>query len=69
MRRRVLRFQKTDKYMAVSAATAVTATPTATSSAVVKVCFNSNCKESLEKPQKGWRLRTGEFAELCDRCA
>ncbi|XP_069149789.1 B3 domain-containing protein Os07g0563300 isoform X4 [Solanum lycopersicum] len=32
------------------------------------VCFNSNCKEFVEKTRKGWRRRTGEFAELCDRC-
>nr|GMC88001.1 B3 domain-containing protein Os07g0563300-like isoform X2 [Ipomoea batatas] len=33
------------------------------------VCFNSNCKEVSEQPRKGWRRRTGEFADLCDRCA
>ncbi|XP_019162405.1 PREDICTED: B3 domain-containing protein Os07g0563300 isoform X2 [Ipomoea nil] len=33
------------------------------------VCFNSNCKEVSELPRKGWRRRTGEFADLCDRCA
>ncbi|KAK4361052.1 hypothetical protein RND71_020004 [Anisodus tanguticus] len=32
------------------------------------VCFNSNCKELVERPKKGWRRRTGEFADLCDRC-
>ncbi|KAM3362443.1 B3 domain-containing transcription repressor VAL2 isoform X1 [Capsicum galapagoense] len=31
-------------------------------------CFNSNCKEVVERPNKGWRRRTGEFADLCDRC-
>ncbi|KAE8686680.1 hypothetical protein F3Y22_tig00111036pilonHSYRG00043 [Hibiscus syriacus] len=33
-------------------------------------CFNSDCKElKPERSRKGWRLQTGEFAELCDRCA
>ncbi|KAG6696658.1 hypothetical protein I3842_09G158800 [Carya illinoinensis] len=35
-----------------------------------QVCYNSDCKElKSEQPRKGWRLRTGEYAELCDRCA
>ncbi|KAE8719842.1 HSI2-like 1 isoform 2 [Hibiscus syriacus] len=35
-----------------------------------KICFNSSCKElKSERPGKGWRLRSGELAELCDRCA
>ncbi|XP_073025859.1 B3 domain-containing protein Os07g0563300-like [Primulina eburnea] len=34
-----------------------------------KVCFNSNCKEASEKWRNGWRRRTGEYAQLCDRCA
>ncbi|GMI82381.1 hypothetical protein HRI_001907400 [Hibiscus trionum] len=35
-----------------------------------KICFNSDCKDlKSEIPRKGWRLRTGEFAELCDGCA
>ncbi|KAG7960201.1 hypothetical protein I3843_10G111400 [Carya illinoinensis] len=35
-----------------------------------KVCYNLDCKElKSERPRKGWRLRTGEYAELCDRCA
>ncbi|KAG1347182.1 B3 domain-containing protein [Cocos nucifera] len=35
-----------------------------------KICFNSHCKEpKSEGPRrKGWRLRSGEFADLCDRC-
>ncbi|KAJ7946909.1 B3 domain-containing protein [Quillaja saponaria] len=34
-----------------------------------KVCFNSDCKElKSERPKKGWRLRTGDLADLCDRC-
>ncbi|XP_057963273.1 B3 domain-containing protein Os07g0563300-like [Malania oleifera] len=34
-----------------------------------KACFNLDCKEAKsERPRKGWRLRTGEYAELCDRC-
>ncbi|KAI8001131.1 B3 domain-containing protein Os07g0563300 [Camellia lanceoleosa] len=38
-------------------------------SSSLKNCFNSNCKEVLERSRKGWRRRTGEFADLCDRCA
>ncbi|CAH9059768.1 unnamed protein product [Cuscuta europaea] len=33
------------------------------------VCFNSNCKEVPKRQRKGWRRRTGEFADLCERCA
>ncbi|KAI5448132.1 B3 domain-containing protein Os07g0563300 [Lathyrus oleraceus] len=34
-----------------------------------KLCFNSDCKDfKSERPKKGWRLRTGDLAELCDRC-
>ncbi|XP_044460534.1 B3 domain-containing protein Os07g0563300-like isoform X2 [Mangifera indica] len=35
-----------------------------------KFCFNKECKELLksERPRKGWLLRGGELAELCDRC-
>ncbi|XWS12723.1 hypothetical protein CRYUN_Cryun37aG0114800 [Craigia yunnanensis] len=46
----------------------MTSTPGAASSS--KICFNSDCKDlKSEIPRKGWRLRTGELAELCDRCA
>ncbi|KAG4945535.1 hypothetical protein JHK87_041542 [Glycine soja] len=39
------------------------------SSSSSKLCFNSDCKElKSERPKKGWRLRSGELAELCDRC-
>ncbi|GLT49451.1 hypothetical protein SLA2020_230040 [Shorea laevis] len=39
------------------------------SSSSSKICYNSDCTElKSERPRKGWRLRTGEFAELCDRC-
>ncbi|KAJ4981126.1 hypothetical protein NE237_031963 [Protea cynaroides] len=32
-------------------------------------CFNTDCKETKpERSRKGWRLRNGEFAGLCDRC-
>ncbi|WOL07714.1 hypothetical protein Cni_G16461 [Canna indica] len=41
--------------------------------AVAKICFNSHCKEALLEPpptrKKGWRLRSGDIAELCDRCS
>ncbi|KAL5715341.1 hypothetical protein ACHQM5_017174 [Ranunculus cassubicifolius] len=34
-----------------------------------KICYNPDCHESkLERSRKGWRLRTGDFAQLCDRC-
>ncbi|KAK8664792.1 hypothetical protein V6N13_084566 [Hibiscus sabdariffa] len=46
----------------------MTSTSAAASSS--KICFNSNCEElKSERPRKGWRLRTGELAGLCDRCA
>ncbi|XWS19528.1 hypothetical protein CRYUN_Cryun31cG0023700 [Craigia yunnanensis] len=46
----------------------MTSTSAAASSS--KICFNSDCKDlKSERPRKGWRLRTGELAELCDRCA
>ncbi|XP_019418888.1 PREDICTED: B3 domain-containing protein Os07g0563300-like isoform X2 [Lupinus angustifolius] len=33
------------------------------------LCFNPECKEfKSDRPKKGWRLRTGDLAELCDRC-
>ncbi|XP_027354888.1 B3 domain-containing protein Os07g0563300-like [Abrus precatorius] len=39
------------------------------SSSSSKLCFNSECKElKPERPKKGWRLRSGDLAELCDRC-
>ncbi|XP_042437534.1 B3 domain-containing protein Os07g0563300-like [Zingiber officinale] len=38
-----------------------------------KICFNSQCKEIVADHQpprkKGWRLRSGEIAELCGRCS
>ncbi|XP_044497204.1 B3 domain-containing protein Os07g0563300-like isoform X2 [Mangifera indica] len=34
-----------------------------------KICFNKECKElKSERPRRGWLLRSGELAELCDRC-
>ncbi|KAI4296631.1 hypothetical protein L6164_036576 [Bauhinia variegata] len=42
---------------------------TGSSSSSSKVCYNSDCKElKSERPKKGWRLRSGEYCELCDRC-
>ncbi|XP_058089444.1 B3 domain-containing protein Os07g0563300-like isoform X2 [Magnolia sinica] len=39
------------------------------SSSSSKICFNPDCKEAKSDPsRKGWRLRVGDFAELCDRC-
>ncbi|XVF87570.1 hypothetical protein PTKIN_Ptkin18bG0131000 [Pterospermum kingtungense] len=44
--------------------------PSSSSSSSSKICFNPHCKDlKSEPPRKGWRLRTGELAELCDRCA
>ncbi|KAG6525788.1 B3 domain-containing protein Os07g0563300-like isoform X2 [Zingiber officinale] len=41
--------------------------------AVARVCFNFQCKEPLPDPpparRKGWRLRSGEIADLCERCS
>ncbi|XP_042378408.1 B3 domain-containing protein Os07g0563300-like [Zingiber officinale] len=38
-----------------------------------KICFNTQCKESIADHiaprRRGWRLRSGEIAELCDRCS
>lgn len=41
------------------------------SSSSLRICFNSDCTSSLrsESSRKGWRLRSGDYAELCDRCA
>lgn len=41
----------------------------ASSSGSAKVCFNSTCKTALEVPKQGWLCRTGDFADLCDRCS
>nr|XP_018686074.1 PREDICTED: B3 domain-containing protein Os07g0563300-like isoform X3 [Musa acuminata subsp. malaccensis] len=48
--------------------------PTSVSLSGGKICFNSHCKEVIldhTPPRKkgGWRLRSGEIAELCDRCS
>ncbi|GLU23088.1 hypothetical protein SLE2022_391200 [Rubroshorea leprosula] len=46
-----------------------TSAAAALSSSSSKICYNAECTElKSERPRKGWRLRTGEFAELCDRC-
>ncbi|KAL5196579.1 hypothetical protein ABZP36_000091 [Zizania latifolia] len=35
-----------------------------------RICFNAHCKDPKSDGQhrRGWRLRSGDFAELCDRC-
>ncbi|XP_078156962.1 B3 domain-containing protein Os07g0563300-like isoform X2 [Carex rostrata] len=36
-----------------------------------RTCFNTFCKEPTKSDghrRRGWRLRSGEFADLCDRC-
>jgi hypothetical protein len=44
----------------------MSSTPSSSSS---KLCFNSDCKDfKSDRPKKGWRLRTGDLAQLCDRC-
>ncbi|RZR73872.1 hypothetical protein BHM03_00029081, partial [Ensete ventricosum] len=48
--------------------------PTSVSLSGGKICFNSHCNEVIPDhtpPRKkgGWRLRSGEIAELCDRCS
>ncbi|XP_065877879.1 B3 domain-containing protein Os07g0563300 [Euphorbia lathyris] len=45
----------------------MSAAPSPSSSSTSKKCFNSDCSDF--KSRKGWRLRSGELAELCDRCA
>lgn len=52
----------------VTVRASMSSAPSSSSSSMV--CYNSECKElKPERPRKGWRLRTGELAELCDRCA
>ncbi|KAF6163278.1 hypothetical protein GIB67_025142 [Kingdonia uniflora] len=42
---------------------------TSSSSSSTKICFNPYCKETVpERPRRGWRLRNGNYVELCDRC-
>ncbi|KAJ6333614.1 hypothetical protein OIU77_009474 [Salix suchowensis] len=66
--------------MSSSSSTTATATATVTnnnsnntsccsssSTVLSRKCFNSDCMDF--KSRKGWRLRSGDFAELCDRCA
>ncbi|XP_078436565.1 B3 domain-containing protein Os07g0563300-like isoform X2 [Wolffia australiana] len=43
------------------------------SPARAKICYNLHCKEQLvdgsSPRRRGWRLRSGELAELCARCS
>ncbi|XP_076959045.1 B3 domain-containing protein Os07g0563300-like [Bidens hawaiensis] len=32
-------------------------------------CLNSYCNQPLTVPRQGWLCRTGDFADLCDRCS
>ncbi|XP_071697468.1 B3 domain-containing protein Os07g0563300 isoform X2 [Rutidosis leptorrhynchoides] len=41
----------------------------ASSSGSSKFCFNSTCKQLLDVPKQGWLCRTGNYADLCDRCS
>lgn len=48
----------------------VTFSMSSSSSSNKLLCYNLACKElKSERVRKGWKLRTGECAELCDRCA
>uniref|UniRef100_A0A1D1YYL3 B3 domain-containing protein Os07g0563300 n=1 Tax=Anthurium amnicola TaxID=1678845 RepID=A0A1D1YYL3_9ARAE len=57
------------------AAAVATAAPAAPSPPHAgRICFNSQCKERIAEPpppprRRGWRLRSGELADLCDRCS
>ncbi|XP_061367671.1 B3 domain-containing protein Os07g0563300 [Gastrolobium bilobum] len=45
------------------------ASASSSSSSSSKLCYNPDCKEfKSERPKQGWKLRSGERAELCDRC-
>ncbi|KAI4371092.1 hypothetical protein MLD38_019362 [Melastoma candidum] len=51
------------------AASTSTGGAVAAPSAAASKCYNAECKELRpDRPRKGWRLRAGDFAELCDRC-
>lgn len=53
-----------------SAVTTTAAASSSSSPLSSKACYNSDCKDlRSDRSRKGWRLRTGDFAELCDRCA
>ncbi|ONK65687.1 uncharacterized protein A4U43_C07F39660 [Asparagus officinalis] len=46
------------------------------SAASVKICFNSDCGDPTSEPncsssssRKGWKLRSGDYAHLCDPCS
>ncbi|KAL1289296.1 hypothetical protein HN51_057758 [Arachis hypogaea] len=45
------------------------ASASSASSSTSKLCFNYDCKEfKSQPPKRGWTLRSGDLAELCDRC-
>lgn len=54
----------------MSSSSSAAAAATAAAAGGPKICFNSHCKEALtDQPRrKAWRLRSGESAELCERC-
>ncbi|PKU84607.1 B3 domain-containing protein [Dendrobium catenatum] len=35
-----------------------------------KICFNTQCKKVITEQtrRKGWKLRSGDYSELCERC-
>lgn len=56
-----------------SSVTAVAAVGGAGEGGEAKICINTCCKETIKSDgvstrKKGWRLRSGEDADLCDRC-
>ncbi|CAL0313952.1 unnamed protein product [Lupinus luteus] len=39
------------------------------SSSSSKLCYNSQCKQFKSQfPKEGWKLCSGDQAQLCDRC-
>ncbi|CAA7394673.1 unnamed protein product [Spirodela intermedia] len=58
---------------ATTAGGAAGAAPAPASPSHGKICFNAHCKEQIAEGssprRRGWRLRSGELAELCARCA
>lgn len=67
---------RTSSAMSSSPSPAAAATAGATGSLAPltgRRCFNAHCKRQIAgspPPRfRGWRLRSGELAELCDRCS
>lgn len=54
--------------MASSSSSVPSSSSSTICSSTLKRCFNSDCKDLRSTTKKGWRLRTGDLAQLCDRC-